>query len=92
MLHPIPPAAPPRAGSWIDHYYWYHGTKAMRLAGGKDWPQWRQALRDAVLPNQRDDRNFMGSWDPEGAWGPEGGRVYSTAILTLALLEGFIEE
>ena len=27
-----------------------------------------------------------GSWDPIGVWGADGGRIYSTALMTLALL------
>ena len=26
-----------------------------------------------------------GSWDPKDPWGEEGGRVYSTALMTLCL-------
>ena len=37
------------------------------------------------MKTQRDDANFDGSWDPAGAWGEDGGRVYSTAILVLTL-------
>ena len=45
-------------------------------------------LERAVGPNQhsdKGDRNNFGSWDPVGAWGEDGGRVYSTAILVLTL-------
>lgn len=41
-----------------------------------------------MVKNQHRDganKNLYGSWDPIGAWGDEGGRVYSTAILTLTL-------
>ena len=31
------------------------------------------------------DRHVKGSWDPKGAWGREGGRVYSTAMMALTL-------
>ncbi|MCZ6786390.1 MAG: hypothetical protein O7E54_04410, partial [Planctomycetota bacterium] len=33
-----------------------------------------------------------GSWDPIGPWGPDGGRVYSTAVMVLCLdaLAGWI--
>ena len=42
-------------------------------------------MEDAILPNQRKDGDFKGSWDPDGAWGFSGGRVYSTAMMTLSL-------
>ena len=50
----------------------------------------QQHLHPAVVKTQNADRapqkwNLHGSWDPIGAWGEDGGRVYSTAILTLTL-------
>ncbi len=72
--------------SAIDFYYWFHGTEAMvahpeRSARRK----WMAALHAAVLGQQRDDGAFRGSWDPVGAWGENGGRVYTTAITVLML-------
>jgi hypothetical protein len=72
-------------GSWVDHYYWYYGTYAMYQVGGTMWDQWSKAVNDAVIKKQRSDGNFKGSWDPEDAWGADGGRVYSTATLVLTL-------
>ena len=34
---------------------------------------------------RRDEGCFKGSWDPLDAWGEEGGRVYSTSLLTMCL-------
>ncbi|MEZ5964801.1 MAG: prenyltransferase/squalene oxidase repeat-containing protein [Planctomycetota bacterium] len=72
-------------GSWVDHYYWYYGTYAMYQVGGSQWDQWSKSVNDAVVKHQRTDENFKGSWDPEDAWGQDGGRVYATAILVLTL-------
>ncbi|MFT4512187.1 MAG: hypothetical protein ACI89X_001291 [Planctomycetota bacterium] len=72
----------------IDHYYWYYGTYALFQMGGKPWRQWKKSLERAVGPHQYSDdsnTNTFGSWDPVGAWGEDGGRVYSTAILTLTM-------
>lgn len=72
----------------IDHYYWYYATYALFQMGGKPWTQWQKALERAVGPQQHVDEqnsNTFGSWDPVGAWGDDGGRVYSTAILTLTM-------
>ncbi len=72
----------------IDMYYWYYGTFAMNQWGGQHWKKWEKAISEALIPNQRrEDKedNFFGSWDPVGAWGEEGGRVYSTAICALIL-------
>ena len=72
----------------IDHYYWYYATYALFQMGGKPWAQWQKSLERAVGPHQYSDEsntNTFGSWDPVGAWGEDGGRVYSTAILTLTM-------
>ncbi|MEE9126275.1 MAG: hypothetical protein V3U11_03975 [Planctomycetota bacterium] len=72
----------------IDHYYWYYGSQAMYQVGGQYWARWSAALQDALIKTQRQDNNFKGSWDPTGVWGREGGRVYATAMATLALSSG----
>lgn len=79
-----PPVWDEARGS-IDHYYWYYGSYALFQAGKKHWRDWSRKLTDAVVNTQRKDANFKGSWDPAGAWGDDGGRVYSTAILVLTL-------
>ena len=53
--------------------------------GGRHWKAWNKALKPAVVDSQRRDGDFMGSWDPAGPWGFEGGRVYSTALMALCL-------
>ena len=70
----------------IDHYYWYYATYALFQTGGKHWKKWQRRLAPAVIKTQHTDANrpnLHGSWDPVGAWGEDGGRVYSTAILAL---------
>ena len=69
----------------IDHYAWYYGTYALYQVGGARWTAWEKALQEAVVKTQRAEGNLLGSWDPEGVWGQDGGRVYSTAILALTL-------
>lgn len=69
----------------IDMYYWYYGTLAMFQMGGNDWALWNTKMLDAIVKTQRKDGNFKGSWDPLDAWGDDGGRVYSTAVLTMCL-------
>ena len=82
---------PPRwteDGSTCDFYYWYMGTMAAYQWGGDPWETWRQALQPTLVEHQRmaeDAGALRGSWDPVGPWGQEGGRVYSTALATLAL-------
>lgn len=67
----------------IDMVYWYFGTLANFQLGGRHWKRWNQAMRSAILKSQRTDGCAAGSWDPAGAWGNEGGRVFSTALMTL---------
>ena len=83
----MPPKWNPNDGS-IDMYYWYYATLAMYQVGGAEWKTWNEALKTAMVDNQRKDTTYCmykGSWDPIGPWGPDGGRVYSTAILAMCL-------
>ncbi len=72
-----------------DFYFWYYGTYALFQYQDVDkqpWLAWEARMADAIAAHQHLDGERRGSWDPElGPWGHVGGRVYSTAILTLAL-------
>jgi hypothetical protein len=72
----------------IDMHYWYWGTLAFAKIGAEADRDWREAVR-LTLSHQRKDGRQRGSWDPVGAWGREGGRVYSTALMTLIAEEVF---
>jgi hypothetical protein len=69
----------------IDMYYWYYGSLAMFQLGGSFWKAWNPAMKSALVPTQLRKGCPNGSWDPAGAWGEAGGRVYSTAINVLSL-------
>ncbi|MEO0650506.1 MAG: prenyltransferase/squalene oxidase repeat-containing protein [Planctomycetota bacterium] len=73
----------------LDMYAWYYGTYALYQLSDRypsAWRSWERALERAVLPSQRTSPPcYEGSWDPLGAWGGEGGRVYSTALMVLSL-------
>jgi len=71
--------------SKLDLYYWYYGTLAMYQYGGPAWEKWNAALRDLLVAEQVKDGAAAGSWEPRDAWGPYGGRVYSTAVAALSL-------
>ena len=91
LIRAKPPAWRWKRGS-IDHYYWYWASHAMFQMGGEYWAEWERHLAAAVLRNQNDalqSKSLAGSWDPVGVWGVDGGRVYSTAMLTLALESGY---
>jgi hypothetical protein len=85
LLRAKPPRWDEDRGS-IDYYYWYYGSYAMYQVGGADWREWKRAMEDAIVENQRQEGCERGSWDPQrDPWGDNGGRVYSTALLTLCL-------
>jgi hypothetical protein len=69
----------------IDMYYWYYGTLVMFQMGGSDWAAWNKSMTAAIGKTQRTDGNFKGSWDPLDAWGDDGGRIYSTALMAMCL-------
>jgi hypothetical protein len=67
-------------------YYWYYGSLAMHQVQGEGWKQWNEALQLRLLPAQRQDGRFIGTWDPASdLWGGYGGRVYTTAMGALCL-------
>ena len=74
----------PRLGN-PNLYYWYYGTLSMYQYGGDAWKQWNELVREHLVSQQKRTGNLAGTWDPNGPWGPYGGRLYSTAIATLTL-------
>ena len=57
------------------------------LQAAKPWEEqlrWARRKRSRGRQNARDG-NFAGSWNPVGPWGEDGGRVYSTAMMTMCL-------
>jgi hypothetical protein len=74
----------------LDYYYWYYASLALFQfdgPGGKYWKLWNKNMMDALVPNQKTDRDgcWSGSWEAKDRWGFEGGRVYATAINVLTL-------
>ncbi|HEX5138703.1 MAG TPA: hypothetical protein VFY93_17155 [Planctomycetota bacterium] len=88
LIFDQPPAWSPAAGS-IDMYYWRAATRALRLSRCPRWLSWSSVIQGVALRWQvpSTGAHNAGSWDPIGAWGKEGGRIYSTAMMTLALIE-----
>ncbi|MCK6472036.1 MAG: zf-HC2 domain-containing protein [Planctomycetes bacterium] len=67
-------------------YYTYYGTLSMFQMGGHYWKEWNEALKAMLLPTQRKDGDFDGSWDPLGGDDDKlAGRVYMTAMSALCL-------
>ncbi|MCA8916685.1 MAG: hypothetical protein KDB90_14930 [Planctomycetes bacterium] len=87
----------------IDTQYWWWASLFLRQLGEETWRDWREALEKALLDHQRGFRkedikagrtnrskmDEYGSWDPVGAWGGAGGRVYSTAMGVILLAMGW---
>jgi hypothetical protein len=83
-------AAPPRwdeAAGTIDAQAWFLGSSAAWQIGGDTWKTWSDALRRAVVDAQCTEtgRDERGSWAPHGPYAKEGGRIYSTTLLTLCM-------
>ncbi|NRA95733.1 MAG: hypothetical protein HRU14_05940, partial [Planctomycetes bacterium] len=76
--------------STLDFYYWQHATSLFRswhLVRGKTIHRsshWK-SFPSLVGSHQRKSGDAKGSWDPDDAWGKDGGRTYATAMLALAL-------
>jgi hypothetical protein len=76
----------PDAGT-IDIYYWLLATRALHYVGGRPWRKWATPMKMVASASQHPNGSGSrtGSWDPVGVWGQDGGRVYATAAMTLAL-------
>lgn len=72
-------------GDRVNLYYWYYGTLGLFQKHDADWVRWNTALQTELLPRQRSDGQYLGSWDPDQVWGGYGGRVYSTSLSCLCL-------
>ena len=75
----------PPSNRRVNLYYWYYGTMAMYLSGGREWEQWNQQMKATLLDSQITDGGNKGSWQPNGLWAGYGGRTYSTAMAALTL-------
>jgi hypothetical protein len=66
-------------------YYTYYNTLTMFQVGGDIWKQWNAGMKNMLLPNQRRDGDFDGSWDPLSPHEKMAGRAYATAMGALSL-------
>ncbi|HEX7450273.1 MAG TPA: prenyltransferase/squalene oxidase repeat-containing protein [Pirellulales bacterium] len=74
----------PKSGR-VNMYYWYYGTQVMHHMGGDAWQKWNGALRDMLVAMQERTGHQDGSWTPQSAHDPQGGRLYMTSLATLTL-------
>jgi hypothetical protein len=69
----------------VDFYFWYYGTLALYQHQGPIWEDWNNRMRPIFLARQLQQAEHAGSWDPEGQWAKQSGRVVATALATLSL-------
>ena len=72
-------------GGGVDLYYWYYGTLCVFQQGGDLWKRWNEAMKKALVDNQRKGGDEDGSWDPVGSYSDNWGRVGQTALACLCL-------
>jgi hypothetical protein len=82
LLLAKPPSGRP---SSMDLIYWYFGARAMEMMDDPRRESWDEALREVILKTQIAAGENRSSWNPDDAWGKEGGRVYTTALMALCL-------
>ncbi|MBI4577096.1 MAG: hypothetical protein HY722_12610, partial [Planctomycetes bacterium] len=69
----------------VHRYYWYYGTLAAFRQGGRAWDRWNECLKRCLTPTQEVVGCRRGSWPADGTYGPQGGRVYTTALGVIML-------
>ena len=82
LIGKLPPQWNRNTGD-IDMYYWFWGTHALSRVGGEAWKRWAGEMSAVIALAQRLEGDEKGSFDPAGPWGRDGGRIYSTAMMTM---------
>lgn len=75
----------PTAKKNCDVYGWYWGSQGLFAQAGEPWKRWWPALVEQAARAQANDGCKKGSIDPLDPWGLVAGRVYTTAMVALAL-------
>ena len=69
----------------VSQYFWYYGSLALFQHHGPVWEEWNRRLRPILVSTQNRSGNEDGSWNPNGEWANESGRLVTTAMATLSL-------
>jgi hypothetical protein len=77
------PARLPSQG--VDFFDAYFATTKLRSAVDPASQQRLAAIRHSLLEQQISQGADSGTWSPDGRWGQVGGRLYATAMASLAL-------
>ena len=76
------PAVPP---SDVDFYNAHFLASVLEQSSDAPSREKLAAIRETLLTTQVRDGSESGSWSPDDQWGRVGGRLYSTALASLAL-------
>lgn len=87
-IHGCVPDRARRPGG-TDLYYWMLAAPLVRTAGGPEYKRWRDGIVASLVAFQNSTPSSCsrGSWERCDPWGPEGGRIYTTAAALIALCE-----
>ncbi len=80
-----PPSLPPVNASPLNFYAAYFAAHALKDHSSAQASQQLSHLRQQLLRLQATEGEETGSWAPDEQWGRAGGRLYATALATLAL-------
>ncbi|HET6408036.1 MAG TPA: zf-HC2 domain-containing protein [Chthoniobacteraceae bacterium] len=74
-----------RTDGQLDFYQAYFSATALKNEAAPVAQKRLAALRQEILRHQLTEGAEVGSWPPDDHWGRAGGRLYSTALASLAL-------
>jgi hypothetical protein len=79
------------AANWnkeTDFYRWFFLAHAIQASGTPELRASLARIQESLLGMRSVEGVTAGTWDPKGAWSSVGGRLYTTAMATLALEAG----
>jgi hypothetical protein len=66
-------------------YFDYYATQVLHQWGGQEWQDWNYRMRDYLVRTQSNAGHESGSWNFNGSFCGEGGRLYNTALAIMIL-------
>jgi hypothetical protein len=82
---PLPFPISPGSNDKVDYFALYRATTQLHESGDSLATDQLESLRQALLHKQVQHGEDFGSWTPDDRWATVGGRLYSTAMASLAL-------
>lgn len=74
-----------RSGGAVDYFAIYFATTQLKESGNATALDQLSSIRHALLRKQVQQGAESGSWSPDDRWATAGGRLYTTAMVSLAL-------